>query len=73
MSALDAIFNAWPAGPLLSGPLHGECGETDAYVWAQARDEQPLTLRLFLDDGSGRDLTLEPSRKEFLCVVFHVE
>jgi alkaline phosphatase D len=64
--------NSLPEGPVLSGPMTGECGETDAFVWAQARDRSPLTLVVQRAGGDLR-VVAEPLWDEWLCVVFHVE
>ncbi|APR86649.1 Phosphodiesterase/alkaline phosphatase D-like protein [Minicystis rosea] len=64
--------NSLAEGPVLAGPMAGECGETDARIWAQARDGSPLTLVVDGEDGPIRRLVL-PRWDEWLCVVFHVE
>ena len=65
--------NSLREGPVLAGPMAGECGETDAFIWAQARDISPITLVVDgHDEGLIRRLAL-PVWDEWLCVVFHVE
>ncbi len=64
--------NSWPTGPLRSGPLLGEVGETDAFVWAQARDTTPLVLSVHRPDGSTIAISRLPLTTNGLCVVFHV-
>src|SRR5262245_52438686 len=58
-------------GPLLSGPLLGEPGETSARVWVQAPDEAPLTLTVSRPEG---DIVIveTPSPERWRCVVFEV-
>lgn len=68
-----AASNSLAGGPLLSGPMVGEVGETDAFVWAQARDTSPLTLAVHRPDGSSLAVSATPAWDEWLCVVFHVE
>jgi hypothetical protein len=68
-----AAWNSHAEGPLLSGPMVGEVGETDAFVWAQARDTSPLTLTVHRGDGSTLTVGASPSWDEWLCVLFHVE
>lgn len=65
--------NSLAEGPLLSGPMVGECGETDAFVWAQARDTSPLTLVVRRGEGDPIRVTATPSWDEWLVVIFHVE
>jgi alkaline phosphatase D len=64
--------NSYANGPLLAGPLLGEVGESDAHVWVQARDGQPLTLEVQLPDGGTRSLVAQPSPEEWFCTVFHL-
>jgi hypothetical protein len=66
-------WNSQEQGPLLSGPMLGEVGETDARVWVQARDLSPLTLTAYRPDGTALKRTLEPAWEAFLCVVFTVD
>lgn len=68
-----AGLNSHASGPLLAGPLLGECGPSSARVWAQGRDEQPLTLTLYPSDGAPRTYTARPALSEHLCVVFDVD
>ncbi len=61
-----------PLGPLAAGPLIGEQGENDAFIWAQAKDSTPLTLTVFLPNLPLRSSwTVTPRSDEFFCVVFH--
>lgn len=64
--------NSWPTGPLRSGPMLGEVGEHDAFVWAQARDTSTLTLTVQKPDGSRAAFSRTPGVAAGLCVVFHV-
>jgi alkaline phosphatase D len=66
-------WNSLPEGPLLAGPMLGEAGETDARVWAQARDTSALTLSVFREDGSELRSTVQPAWEDWLCVTFHVQ
>jgi alkaline phosphatase D len=59
-------------GPVWAGPLLGECGESDAFVWAQGKDEGALTLALKDDRGEVRTFVETPDPVEWLCVKFHV-
>jgi alkaline phosphatase D len=70
--ATPAPPNALREGPLLAGPMLGEAGTTEARVWAQARDESPLTLRVRGADGSEIRVDAEPAWSEWLCVTFVV-
>jgi alkaline phosphatase D len=65
--------NSLADGPLLSGPMVGECGETDAFVWAQARDDGALTLVVERPGMDAIRVRAEPSWDAWRCVVFHVE
>jgi alkaline phosphatase D len=64
--------NSYSQGPLLAGPLLGEVGVTDAYIWAQARDTTTMTLDIHKADGSTQSLTAQPSAADWLCTGFHV-
>lgn len=68
-----AAWNSYPDGPLLSGPMIGEVGETSARIWAQARDTSPLTLNVHRSDGSVLQWEATPSPDAWLCVIFDVE
>lgn len=65
--------NSYAQGPLLAGPMLGEVGPTDAFVWVQARDASELTLRLHAPDGAELTVTAQPSAEQWLCTVFHLE
>jgi alkaline phosphatase D len=65
--------NALAEGPLLAGPMVGEVGERDAFLWAQARDASPLTLTVRGEGGQTLRQTAHPAWDDWLCVVFHVE
>ncbi len=65
--------NSYPEGPLLSGPLLGEVGPSDAFIWVQARDTSPLALDLYDADGKVLSLAAQPAESDWLCTVFHVE
>ena len=65
--------NSYTEGPLLAGPMLGEVGQADAYVWAQARDTSELTLKLHRPDGTELALTAQPAVDEFLCTVLHIQ
>jgi alkaline phosphatase D len=67
-----AIYNSYPTGPLLAGPMLGEVDEGSARVWVQARDASPLTLTLHASEGD-IPFTLHPSPGEWLCCVFVVD
>jgi alkaline phosphatase D len=59
-------------GPLAAGPLIGEQGEDDAFIWAQAKTSTPLTLTVFPPNmPSTFSWTVTPRADEFFCVVFH--
>jgi alkaline phosphatase D len=60
-------------GPLKAGPLLGEQGDHDAFIWAQAMNDQPLTLTLFRPDGIPVDQqTKTPQRENHNCVLYQV-
>lgn len=65
--------NSQTEGPLLSGPMIGEVGESTARIWAQARDTSTLTLRVTQGGQTIRELSVEPQQSESLCVVFDVD
>lgn len=73
VTPLDKGWNSHEEGPLLSGPMLGEVGETAARVWAQARDLSPLTLTVYRPDGTALQRTEAPALEEWLCVVFVVD
>ncbi|MFT3764685.1 MAG: alkaline phosphatase D family protein [Minicystis sp.] len=73
VGGMPGAGNSLREGPVLSGPMTGECGETDAFVWAQARDLAPLVLVVSLPDGGEIRVLAEPTWDAWLCVVFHVE
>jgi alkaline phosphatase D len=59
--------------PLTAGPLLGEQGEQDAFIWAQATNTTPLTLSVFPPNSPiPTHWRLTPKAEEFNCVVFHV-
>ena len=64
-------WNSWNSGPLRSGPMLGEVGEDDAFIWAQARDTSKLTLTLYQPNNSTLKFTATPATTDGLCVVFH--
>jgi alkaline phosphatase D len=57
------------SGPLLSGPMVGDTTGTTTLLWAQARDAQPLTLRV---EGPGGtfERTANPRLEDWLIAVF---
>jgi len=61
-------------GVLRSGPLLGEQGDHDAFIWARASSEQPLTLIVFRPDGGLHSLpqTVTPQNGNYRCVIFRV-
>jgi len=67
-----AGFNSYPSGPLLSGPLLGECGAGTARVWAQGRDGSRLELVVAEAGGVERTAQAVPSESEFFCVVLEL-
>lgn len=59
--------------PLTAGPLVGEQGAQDVFIWAQATNTTPLTLRVFPPNSPIPSVwTVTPKADEFNCVVFHV-
>src|SRR5262249_27324886 len=73
ITSVPVAINSWASGPLLSGPMTGEVGETDAFVWAQARDESPLVLTLYRPDSTNATQVAQPViMGAGLCVVFRV-
>src|ERR1044071_6548386 len=65
-----SIIQGWNPrkdGPIQSGPMVGEVGETDAFVWAQARTTSPVTLTI----TGGSSYTAIPT-EPYGCVHFHV-
>lgn len=65
-------WNSHQDGPILSGPMVGETTPTDAWIWAQARSTDPLTLTVYRSGGRQIRVVEEPVWEEWLCVVFHV-
>ena len=69
-------WNSWSSGPLRSGPMLGEVGESDAYVWAQAKDGSKLTLTVTAEPPAPGEspmaFSLLPPEETGRCVVFHV-
>jgi hypothetical protein len=49
----------------------GETAETDAFIWAQARDTAPLTLRVLGPNQFAAEFVDVPTVVHGLCVVFH--
>lgn len=64
--------NSWPTGPLRSGPMVGEVGETDAFIWAQARDTSQLSLTVAGPSQFLETVKAAPAVADGWCVVFHV-
>lgn len=65
-------WNSHTEGPLLSGPMLGEVGPSEARIWVQARDTSPLTLIARASDGSEIRASVEPRWEDWLCAVFHL-
>jgi len=65
-------YNSQTTGPLWSGPLVGEVGEQDAFIWVQARDTSPLTLAIVRPAGAPTTLTAIPTTDDYYCALFHV-
>ena len=57
------------SGPLLSGPVVGDTTGTTTLLWVQARDPQPLTLRV---EGPGGPIerTATPRLEDWLVTIF---
>ncbi|MFO0759407.1 MAG: hemopexin repeat-containing protein [Byssovorax sp.] len=68
-----AAWNSHPSGPLLSGPMVGETSGSTARIWAQGRDESPLTLSVHRQNGTTFRQTLQPSLGAWNCVTFTVD
>lgn len=64
-------YNSETTGPLWSGPLVGEVGEHDAFIWVQSRDTSPLVLSVFPPVGAVITLSATPVFTEGYCVLFH--
>lgn len=68
-------WNAHAAGPLAAGPLIGEASPEAVRIWAQARDEETLSLRIYAhEDDAAPLLTLQqtPTAEDWLCTTFQV-
>lgn len=65
-------WNSWPTGPLRSGPMVGEVGETDAFIWAQARDASQLVLTVSGANQFSETVKATPTAADGLCLLFHV-
>lgn len=66
-------WNSYASGPLLAGPMLGEASETEARVWAQARDTSPISIVVTRGDGSEIIIDENPSAENWLCVTFCVD
>lgn len=71
----ERSFSTWNAkelGPVASGPMVGEVGDTDARIWIQARDEAAVELVVEGPDGFTTRVLAAPSREQWLCVTMAV-
>jgi phosphodiesterase/alkaline phosphatase D-like protein len=64
--------NSYEAGPLWAGPLVGEVGEHDVFIWAQGRDTSLLTLKVASQDGVTLSASRLPEVDQDHCVVFYL-
>lgn len=65
-------LNSHSEGPLLAGPMVGQVSDTDARIWAQARDTSELSISVFTPEGEEIRASLTPEWDHYLCAVFFI-
>jgi alkaline phosphatase D len=65
-------WNSWETGPLRAGPMLGEVGETDAFVWIQGKGPSPLTLTVTNRNGFHLSVVQQPEEANAWCITLHV-
>lgn len=63
---------ALPFSPLRDGPLLGEVGRHDAFIWVRGHDSSPLLLTLFEKSVQKARFSITPKSEHWHCAVFRL-